>query len=100
MELLDSRNKVLEKGLTVRYIGTGTIGEITDMKNEEEFGWVQIDENGLWYNSSYVEIIEKREKQTITKKEQNIEEEVEKIKNKLKLDDIDMSNSGACEGGG
>lgn len=99
MELLDSRNEILDKGLTVRYVGTGTIGEITDIKNEDGTGWVQIDDE-LWYNSSYVEIIEKQDIIQNNKKELSREEEVEKIKNKLKLDNIDMSNSGACEGGG
>jgi hypothetical protein len=100
MELLDIRNEILDKGLTVRYVGTGTIGEITNMKNENGTGWVQIDENELWYNSSYVEIIEKQSKIQNNKKELSREEEVERIKNKLKLDNIDMSNSGSCEGGG
>ena len=99
MKVLDSRNEALNQGLTVRYIGTGTIGEITKIKNEDGFNWVQID-NGLWYNSSYVEIIEKQEKLQTKKKELNREEEVEKIKNRIKLDNIDMSNSGNCEGGG
>ncbi len=99
MELVDSRNNILEKGLTVRYIRTGTIGEISNIKNENEIGWVQLDENELWYDSSYVEIIEKREHKKEIKKEISHDEKLEKIKTQIKFDDVDMS-SNSCEGGG
>lgn len=115
MEVADARGKNILKGSHVRYTGTGSAGEVLDIKSDDEGSWAKIDTTDLWYNSEFLELINQREYQRIklrgkrfkesagTEAEQESsksKEDVAKaVKLKKKLEDVDMSNE-LCDGGG
>jgi hypothetical protein len=115
MEVADARGKNILKGSHVRYTGTGSAGEVLDIKSDDEGTWAKIDTTDLWYNSEFLELINQREYQRIklrgkrlkesagTEAEQETstsKEDVAKaVKLKKKLEDVDMSNE-LCDGGG
>ena len=99
MEVLDSCGKPIMKGSYVLYNGTGTIGKVADIKTQDDGTWAKIEDTDLWYNSSYLQAIEKIEKNGL--KKESKEDIREKLKNRKKLvdEDIDMSSE-LCDGGG
>lgn len=99
MEVSDSCGKPIIKGSYVVYNGTGTIGKVVDIKTEDEGTWAKLEDTDLWYNSNYLQAIDKIEK-TGPKKESK-EDIKEKLKRRQKLvdEDIDMSSE-LCDGGG
>ena len=109
MDIEDVRGKPIQKGVHVRYTGTGSAGEAVDFKTDDQGSWVLLDTTDLWYKTSSLEVIgeteyNKMKNHTIFKSEkkednskENIKEKVKKSKNKL--DDVDMSNE-LCDGGG
>ncbi len=89
-------------GSQVRYTGTGSAGEIIDVKTDEEGTWAKIDTTELWYNSRFLEVIDQNEYQRIKRKERKLtsKEKVKKdVSIKKKLEEIDMSSE-LCDGGG
>lgn len=100
MESLDSCGKPIEKGSYVMYGGTGTIGKIVDIKNEKDESWIKVDSTELWYNSNYVQAINKADEAKIVSrlKKEDAAEKVKKMK-KGSLEDVDMSTE-LCDGGG
>lgn len=100
MESLDSCGKPIEKGSYVIYNGTGTIGKIVDIKSENNQSWIKVDSTELWYNSQFIQAIDKSEEAKIESKLKK-EEAVEKVKRMRKrtFEDVDMSTE-LCDGGG
>jgi len=100
MESLDSCGKPIEKGSYVIYNGTGTIGKIVDIKSENNESWIKVDSTDLWYNSQFIQAIDKAEEAKIESKFKK-EEAAEKVKRMKKrtFDDVDMSTE-LCDGGG
>jgi len=100
MESLDSCGKPIEKGSYVIYNGTGTIGKIIDIKSENNESWIKVDSTDLWYNSQFIQAIDKAEEAKIESKFKK-EEAAEKVKRMKKrtFDDVDMSTE-LCDGGG
>ncbi len=101
MEILDGRGKPVNVGLLVRYSGTGTTGEVSAVKLEEDLGWVQIDHSELWYNSESMEVMGQNNNHS-QKSSKNLSatEALEKAKkNKKDLSDAAMG-TGTCDGGG
>lgn len=101
MEILDGRGKPVNVGLTVRYGGTGTTGDVSAVKLEDDVGWVQIDHSEIWYDSESMEVLGKN---NINSKKSsnnlNANEALEKAKkNKKDLSDVAMG-TGTCDGGG
>ena len=41
--IVDARNREINLGSHVRYVDTGTVGEVTDSKVENDASWVKID---------------------------------------------------------
>ncbi len=111
MKLEDVRGKPIEKGIHVRYTGTGSTGEAVDFKTDDEGTWVLLDTTDLWYKTKFVEVIgeseyNKLKNNTIFKSEGKTEEinDKEIVKGKIKrskskFEDVDMSNE-LCDGGG
>lgn len=102
MEVADARGKNILKGSHVRYTGTGSAGEVLNLKEDEEGTWAQIDTTKLWYNSEFLELINQREYDRIKGRKKQISEKdkVEKaVSLKNKLEDVDMSSE-LCDGGG
>lgn len=95
----DARDNEISIDDYVRYVDTGTLGKVLDIKMEDEIGWVLIDKTGLWYKSKLVEILEEKDiniKDTPTGREVDIEELKEKAE---KLENVEMDSS-VAEGGG
>ncbi len=89
-------------GSHARYTGTGSAGEIVDIRADEQGTWAKIDTTELWYNSQFLEVIDENEYQRIKHKEKELSNK-EKVKKdvslKKKLEEIDMSSE-LCDGGG
>jgi hypothetical protein len=101
MQINDGRGKQVNVGLTVRYGGTGTTGEVSAVKLDGDEGWVQIDHSEIWYNSESLEVMSKNniKSKKNSSKEFNPAQTVEKSKNKSDLSDVSMG-TGTCDGGG
>ncbi len=112
MEVADARGKNILKGSHVRYTGTGSAGEVLDVRSDEEGTWAKIDTTDLWYNSEFLELINQREYERIKLRGRQFKETAEKeettkaktdvekaVTLKKKLEDVDMSNE-LCDGGG
>ncbi|WP_456481659.1 DUF2098 domain-containing protein [Methanopyrus sp.] len=86
----------LRVGDYARYVRTGTVGKVVDVKEREDGRWIQLDSTGLYYHEDYVERVEKRESRE--EKEADVEEIVERIKElKEAFKHVDER---VCEGGG
>lgn len=95
----DARDKEISIDDYVRYVDTGTVGKVLDIKMEDEIGWVLIDKTDLWYKSKLVEILDEKDiniKDIPTAREIDVEELKEKAE---KLENMQMDSS-VAEGGG
>jgi hypothetical protein len=111
MHIEDVRGKPIQKGVHVRYTGTGSAGEAVDFRTDDQGTWVLLDTTDLWYKTQSIEVIgeteyNKMKNHTIFKseKEQGESESKESVsdrikKSKSKFEDVDMSNE-LCDGGG
>lgn len=57
----DARGMEITLDSHVRYVDTGTIGKVVDLKNESDIDWVKIDKTGLWYRSKLVELLDEKD---------------------------------------
>lgn len=98
MEVMDVRGKAVTVGSTVRYTRTGTSGEVSAVKVEDNQVWVKMNDSDLWYNTEYLEVFDKSESETIRKtKAEDALSKAEKIRKHLS--EVDMSSE-LCDGGG
>ncbi|WP_298501504.1 DUF2098 domain-containing protein [uncultured Methanobrevibacter sp.] len=96
----DARDKEITLESHVRYVDTGTIGKVIDMKtNDEGIDWVKIDKTDLWYRSKLVELLDEKDlKSKSTDKDDELD--IEALKEKAeKLENMQMDSS-VAEGGG
>ena len=99
MVVLDARDKPINIGFQVRYVNTGTIGEVIELKLEDDIGWVKLDKTGLWYVSNLLEVLDEKDLKEIRKLGEK-EVDIDTIKDKaLDLENIEL-NSNVAEGGG
>lgn len=85
MTILDKRGNEINKGSYIIYTNTGTIGEVLDIKTDDDGSWVliQVDElTRLWYNTQYIEITDEKYVRTF-KEEDDKELSVEEIKQRI-----------------
>ncbi len=105
MEVADARGKNILKGSHVRYTGTGSAGEVLDIKTDTEGTWAKIDTTDLWYNSEFLELINLHEYERIKGRGKQTKDRTKKdnvkkaVSLKKKLEDVDMSSE-LCDGGG
>ena len=95
----DARDKEISIDDYVRYVDTGTIGKVLDIKTEDEIDWVLIDKTDLWYKSKLVEVLDEKDvkvKFTPTGRELDVEELKEKA---AEMENMEMDSS-VAEGGG
>ena len=59
--VLDARDKEIALGNHVRYVDTGTIGEVIDMRTRDGIDWVKIEKTNLWYRSKLVELLDEKD---------------------------------------
>ena len=95
----DARDKEIKINDYVRYVDTGTIGEVIDIKTEDETDWITVDKTGLWYKSGLVELLDKKDiKEKFTPSGNDVD--LESIKDRaFEFENMDAINGGA-EGGG
>ena len=98
--VFDARDKELAIGNHVRYVDTGTVGEIVVVKTEEGIDWVKIDKTELWYRSKLVELLDEKDLKKKSFDDGDDEIDIEAIKEKaLDLENIEL-DSNVAEGGG
>lgn len=98
--VLDARDKEIALGDHVRYVDTGTIGEVIDIKTKDGIDWVRIKKTELWYRSKLVELLDDKD----LKKESFDDGDDEIDIDALKKQSLDFENmqmdSNVAEGGG
>ncbi len=96
---LDARDKKIKINDYVRYVDTGTIGEVIDIKTEDETNWIKVDKTNLWYKSKLVEVLDNKDiKEKFTPSNDDVD--IESIKDRaFEFENMDAINGGA-EGGG
>ena len=110
MEVADAVGKLIFKGAHVRYTGTGSAGEVTDLKSDDSESWVKLNTTKLWYKSKFLELIDEGHyKKLKVKKGLEVEGDVDergKTQGKVKRsrkekigEGVDMSSE-LCDGGG
>lgn len=95
--VVDARDLEITLDAHVRYVDTGTIGKVLDMKVENEKGWVKLDKTELWYLASHVELLDDKD---IKKSRwgENVEVDIEDLKEKV--EDFDSFELAADAGNG
>lgn len=97
--IVDARNKKITLGSHVRYVDTGTIGEVSDIKKENDVSWVKIDKTNLWYLATKLELLKDGDLKTESLSDNN-DIDIETIKNSENMfEDVDLSSSVANGGG-
>ncbi|MBE6509565.1 MAG: DUF2098 domain-containing protein [Methanobrevibacter sp.] len=100
--VLDARDIEIPLESYVRYVDTGTIGKVIDMKTKDGVEWVLLDKTNMWYRSKLVELLEEKDikKSTYYDKESDGEIDIEEMKEKARaLEDLEL-DSKVAEGGG
>lgn len=100
--VLDARGLEITLNSHVRYVDTGTIGKVVDVKTNHDVGWVKLDKTELWYRSKLVELLDDKDikKSNYYDKESNDDVDIDAMKEKaMALEDIEL-DSNVAEGGG
>ena len=98
--VFDARGKELAVGNHVRYVDTGTVGKVLDIKTTDGVDWVKIDKTNLWYRAKLVELLDDKDLKDKSNDDGNDEIDVEALKEKAsKLENMQMDSS-VAEGGG
>ena len=100
--VLDARGLEITLDSYVRYLDTGTIGKIIDVKKDKGIDWVKLDKTELWYRSNLVALLDEKDikKSTYFDERDDEELDVEAMKEKaMALEDIEL-DSNVAEGGG
>ncbi|WP_458454656.1 DUF2098 domain-containing protein [Methanobrevibacter sp.] len=59
--VVDARDLEITLDSHVRYVDTGTVGKVLDIKTENERGWVKLDKTELWYLANRVELLDEKD---------------------------------------
>ena len=100
--VFDARGLEITLDSHIRYVDTGTVGKVLDVKTQNDVGWVKIDKTNLWYRSDLVELLDEKDikKSTYYDNEGDGELDVEAMKEKAaRFEDMQM-DSNVAEGGG
>ena len=100
--VLDARDLEIPLESHVRYVDTGTIGKVVDVKTQDGIDWVKIDKTNLWYRAKLVELLDEKDikKSAYYDKENDDDIDIETMKEKaMALEDIEL-DSNVAEGGG
>ena len=100
--VFDARGLEIALDSHVRYVDTGTIGKVVDVKTQDGVEWVKLDKTELWYRSNLVELLDDKDikKSTLYDDRDNQDLDVEAMKEKASaLEDMQMDSS-VAEGGG
>ena len=100
--VFDARGLEIALDSYVRYVDTGTIGKVVDVKTQDGVEWVKLDKTELWYRSNLVELLDDTDikKSSLYDDRDNQDIDVEAMKEKASaLEDMQMDSS-VAEGGG
>lgn len=99
--VFDARGLEIALDSHVRYVDTGTIGKVVDVKSQDGMDWVKLDKTELWYRSNLVELLDDKDIKKSTLYDRDDKElDVEAMKEKATaLEDMQMDSS-VAEGGG
>jgi hypothetical protein len=100
--VFDARGLEIALDSHVRYVDTGTMGKVIDLKSQDGVEWVKLDKTELWYRSNLVELLDEKDikKSAFYDKEDDGEIDIEEMKEKARrLEDMEMDSS-VAEGGG
>lgn len=100
--VFDARGLEIALDSYVRYVDTGTIGKVVDVKTQDGVEWVKLDKTELWYRSNLVELLDDKDikKSSLYDDRDNQDIDVEAMKEKASaLEDMQMDSS-VAEGGG
>ena len=100
--VFDARGLEITLDSYVRYVDTGTIGKVVDVKTQDGAEWVKLDKTELWYRSNLVELLDEKDikKSTLYDDRDNQDIDVEAMKEKATaFEDMQMDSS-VAEGGG
>ena len=96
--VVDARDLEITLDSHVRYVDTGTVGKVLDLKVENEVGWVKLDKTELWYRANHVELLDKDIKKS--RWGENNDVDIEDLKEKaLDFNDLELA-ADAGNGGG
>lgn len=96
----DARDKEIALDSHVRYVDTGTIGKVLDIKTTDGVDWVRIDKTDLWYCASLVEVLDDKDLNKRFDSGGDDKLDIEALKEKAeKLENMQMDSS-VAEGGG
>lgn len=97
---LDARDIEITIDSHVRYVDTGTVGKVLDIKTTDGVDWVKIDKTNLWYRAKLVELLDDKDLKDNSNDDGDNEIDVEALKEKAsKLENMQMDSS-VAEGGG
>ena len=68
MEACDLRGKTINVGSYARYTGTGTTGQVSDIKEENHNQWAKLENSDLWYSLDTIEVITKEDIKNVANK--------------------------------
>ena len=97
--VVDAREIEIPLDSQVRYVDTGTIGKVIDMKTVDDVDWVKLDKTDVWYRSKLVELLDEKDIKESSwgeAKEVNIEDIKERA---LDFEDVNI-DANAGNGGG
>ncbi|WP_405277572.1 DUF2098 domain-containing protein [Methanobrevibacter sp.] len=96
----DARDIEITLDSHVRYVDTGTIGKVLDIKTTDGVDWVKIDKTDLWYRADLVEVLDSKDLKKRFDDGGDDELDIEALKEKAnKLENMQMDSS-VAEGGG
>ncbi|WP_405290359.1 DUF2098 domain-containing protein [Methanobrevibacter sp.] len=96
----DARDIEITLDSHVRYVDTGTIGKVIDIKTTDGVDWVKIDKTDLWYRADLVEVLDNKDLKKRFDDGGDDELDIEALKEKAnKLENMQMDSS-VAEGGG
>lgn len=97
--VVDARDLEITLDSHVRYVDTGTVGKVLDLKVENEVGWVKLDKTELWYRANHVELLDEKDIKKSRWGENN-DVDIEDLKEKaLDFNDLELA-ADAGNGGG
>ncbi len=85
----------LEVGDYARYVRTGTVGKIVDVKEEGGTRWYKLDSTGLYYREDQLERVDEVKRE---EREESVEEFLQKLRELEEA--FQEADDRVCEGGG
>ena len=99
MQVLDVRGNIIKIGDYARYTGTGTVGKVINIKEEENNQWAELDKVNLWYSHELLEVLDSKDVKIKDEKEVK-EVDIDSIKDlQSDLENVELE-SNVAEGGG